>query len=58
MGAAIVVGGFAMQGVIRQQIRYSAFCDTMQHLEAFAGTLRRSSVRGDESLADEASSSR
>ncbi|MFN0056593.1 MAG: helix-turn-helix domain-containing protein [Planctomycetales bacterium] len=41
VGAAIVVGGFAMQGVIRQQIRYSGFCDTMQHLEQFAKSISR-----------------
>lgn len=40
VGAAIVVGGFSMRDQIRQQIRYSAFCDTMQHLEEFAKTLR------------------
>jgi MerR family transcriptional regulator, light-induced transcriptional regulator len=45
VGAAIVVGGFAMSGVIRQQIRYSAFCDTMQHLEQFANTLRGVATR-------------
>lgn len=45
VGAAIVVGGFAMRGEIRQQIRYSAFCDTMQHLEQFAHTLRGAATR-------------
>lgn len=45
VGAAIVVGGFAMRETIRQQIRYSAFCDTMQHLEHFARTLRGAVVR-------------
>lgn len=45
VGAAIVVGGFAMRGEIRQQIRYSAFCDTMQHLEQFARTLRGAAAR-------------
>ena len=44
VGAAIAVGGFAMQGIVRQQIRYSAFCDTMQHLEEFANTLRNVST--------------
>ncbi len=39
-GTAITVGGFALDGVLRQQMRYSAFCDTMQHLEEFASTLR------------------
>lgn len=40
VGAAIVVGGFALQGVIRQQIRYAALCDSMQNLEQFANAFR------------------
>jgi MerR family transcriptional regulator, light-induced transcriptional regulator len=39
-GAAIVVGGYALREEIRRQLRYSAFCDSMQHLEQFARTLR------------------
>ena len=39
-GTAITVGGFALDEGLRQQMRYSAFCDTMQHLEEFANTLR------------------
>lgn len=38
---AIVVGGRALTSEIRTKLRYSAFCDTMRHLEEFAKTLRR-----------------
>lgn len=41
-GTALVVGGRALTEDLRQRMTYSAFCDTMQHLEAFAQTLRRS----------------
>lgn len=41
-GSALVVGGRALTEDLRQRMTYSAFCDTMQHLEAFAQTLRRS----------------
>lgn len=43
--AALVVGGRALTDDIRQRMSYSAFCDTMQHLEAFALTLRRSTTK-------------
>lgn len=43
-GTALVVGGRALTEDLRQRMTYSAFCDTMQHLEAFAQTLRRSSA--------------
>jgi MerR family transcriptional regulator, light-induced transcriptional regulator len=36
---AVVVGGRALTTEIRTQLRYSAFCDTMGHLEAFARTV-------------------
>lgn len=39
---AVVVGGRALVEPIRRQLRYSGFCDNMEHLEAFAKTLRRS----------------
>ena len=42
IGAALVVGGRALTSELRQQMTYSAFCDTMQHLESFARTLKRS----------------
>lgn len=37
---AFVVGGYALTEEIRRQMKYAAFCDSMQHLEAFAQTLR------------------
>ena len=40
---AIVVGGRALTTEIRTRLRYSAFCDTMQHLEEFAKTLQQQS---------------
>lgn len=43
MNTSLVVGGRALTAEIRKQLRYSAFCDTMRHLEAFALTLRRQS---------------
>ncbi len=40
-GTALAVGGFALRDEgLRQSLQYSAFCDTMQHLAEFAGTLR------------------
>ena len=38
---AVVVGGRALTTEIRTRLRYSAFCDTMRHLEEFAKTLSR-----------------
>lgn len=40
---AIVVGGRALTSDIRRRMVYSAFCDTMRHLEEFGKTLRRQS---------------
>lgn len=37
---AFVVGGKALKEPTRRQMQYAAYCDNMQHLEAFAGTLR------------------
>ena len=34
-----VVGGRALVENIRQRIQYSAYCDTMRHLESFAQTV-------------------
>jgi MerR family transcriptional regulator, light-induced transcriptional regulator len=36
VGAAVAVGGRALHRSLRQQLRYSTFCDTMAHLAAFA----------------------
>ena len=38
---AIVVGGRALPAEIRTKLSYSAYCDTMRHLEEFGKTLRR-----------------
>ena len=40
MDVAMVVGGFALTEDLRQRMKYSAYCDNMQHLEVFAQTLR------------------
>lgn len=50
-GAALVVGGRALNMELRQRMTYSAFCDNMQHLEAFATTLQRSLAEGERKLA-------
>lgn len=39
--SAFVVGGRALSESVRKQTKYSAYCDTMLHLEAFAETLLR-----------------
>lgn len=38
-GAAVVVGGRALTPEIRQQMAYSAYCDTLRHLVTFATSL-------------------
>jgi excisionase family DNA binding protein len=43
---ALVVGGRALTEELRQRMTYSAYCDNMQHLEAFATTLHRSLTGG------------
>lgn len=50
-GAALVVGGRALTPELRQQMSYSAFCDSMKHLEGFATTLYRSLSEGEAKLA-------
>jgi MerR family transcriptional regulator, light-induced transcriptional regulator len=45
-GTALVVGGRALTDELRQRMTYSAYCDTMQHLEAFATTLQHSLTGG------------
>lgn len=37
---AFVVGGRVLREELREQMKYAAYCDTMQHLESFAQTLR------------------
>jgi methanogenic corrinoid protein MtbC1 len=39
LDVAFVVGGYALTDKIRQQMKFSAYCDNMQHLEGFAQTL-------------------
>lgn len=36
---AFAAGGFALTEDVRKKMKYSNFCDTMQHLESFAQTL-------------------
>lgn len=36
----LVVGGRALTESVRREMKYSSFCDTMQHLETFAATSR------------------
>ncbi|QEG40962.1 MerR family transcriptional regulator [Roseimaritima ulvae] len=41
---AFVVGGFALSESIRQEMKFAAYCDNMQHLEGFAQTLHAALV--------------
>ena len=41
LGTAVVVGGRALTEEIRQQMVYSAYCDTLRHLVTFVATLSR-----------------
>lgn len=43
---AFVVGGYALTEEIRQQMKFSAYCDNMQHLEGFAQTLHGAIQKG------------
>jgi MerR family transcriptional regulator, light-induced transcriptional regulator len=43
---AVVVGGRALSESLRQQMQYAAYCDNLQHLEAFAKALKRSPAEG------------
>ncbi len=36
---ALVVGGRALTAELRRKVNYSAFCDTMKHLESFSRTM-------------------
>ena len=38
IGAAVVVGGRALTAEVRQQMAYSAYCDTLRHLVTFAAS--------------------
>lgn len=41
VGAALAIGGRALTEELRKQITFCCYCDTMQHLESFAKTVRR-----------------
>lgn len=41
VGSALVLGGRALDDRIRQRLGYTAYCDTLAHLAAFAQTLHR-----------------
>jgi hypothetical protein len=40
IGAALVVGGRELTESLRRKIRYSAYCDDLQHLESLARSLK------------------
>jgi MerR family transcriptional regulator, light-induced transcriptional regulator len=44
LGTAVAVGGRALKDEIRQQMSYSAYCDTLRHLVTFVATLSRRGV--------------
>jgi methanogenic corrinoid protein MtbC1 len=44
LGTAVAVGGRALTEEIRQQMTYSAYCDTLRHLVTFVATLTRRGV--------------
>jgi excisionase family DNA binding protein len=45
---ALVAGGQGLTADIRQMIRYTTFCDTFQHLEAFSNTVFRRPSRAEQ----------
>ena len=48
---AIVVGGNALSEELRQRMQFSAYCDSMQHLEGFAQTLLQAAKQKQHSIA-------
>lgn len=40
VGSALVIGGRALNSDLRRELRYTAFCDTLTHLESFAETIQ------------------
>lgn len=42
---SLVVGGFALTESIRKRMQYAAFCDNLQHLEAFLESLPATTTR-------------
>jgi methanogenic corrinoid protein MtbC1 len=45
LGTAVAVGGRALTADVRQQMTYSAYCDTLRHLVTFAHSMKRPSRR-------------
>ena len=45
-GVSIVVGGRALHGELRKQMSYSAHCDQLRHMVAFAQTLYKENSGG------------
>jgi len=45
VGTSLIVGGRALNETLRRQLTYSAYCDTMKHLETFAQDLKRWSAK-------------
>ncbi len=43
-GTALVVGGRALTEDLRRQMTYTAFCDTLKHLETFSRSLSRAKL--------------
>ena len=48
-GTAVVLGGRALRGEVREQLRYSTYCDTFQHLSDFAQLLLSRKSQGESS---------
>jgi excisionase family DNA binding protein len=46
-GTALAVGGRGLTPELRHRMKYSAFCDTMQHLEAFVQSLTGAKIHMD-----------
>ena len=44
-GTALVIGGRALNADLRRELRYSAFCDTLAHLEAFVQSIQNAHAR-------------
>jgi methanogenic corrinoid protein MtbC1 len=55
---ALVVGGRALSDELRQRMTYSAYCDTMQHLEGFAKVMGRSLRQAEQHPVDESRGSK
>ena len=56
LDVAFVVGGRELDESLRRQMQYAAYCDNMQHLEAFARTALSFSSEHEKDLSVEARS--